>query len=84
MRRKQTIGDELMAEVILYGGLPVRRCDVYADALARLRTHIGRDNGGRPVTEKDCHREAERFAFGLQTVTIDAVPLSREELEQLP
>jgi hypothetical protein len=39
--------DELMNEVIRYGGLPVRRYDVYRDALART----GNDQA------------AQRFAF---------------------
>jgi len=76
--------DELMAEVILYGGLPVSRGDVYEDALTRLRIRIGDDNGGRPITEQDCQRGAEQFAFGVRTKIVDAVPLSCEELKRLP
>lgn len=34
MTRRRVL-DEIMHEVILYGGLPVRRGDVYVDALAR-------------------------------------------------
>jgi hypothetical protein len=67
--------DELMAEVIRYGGLPVRRCDAYSHALAALLT---RTNDRRAAA-----RAAEWFAFGARTLPIDAVPLTPEELEAL-
>jgi hypothetical protein len=40
-----------MEEVILYGGLPVRRGDVYNDVLKRTGSH----------------KAAEQFAFGFAT-----------------
>lgn len=85
MKRKVTIADALMAEVILYGGLPARRADVYAHALATLRTYIGTDNGRRPVTEEDARRGAEQFAFGFNTrlAPVGAVPLTLDELNKL-
>lgn len=45
--KRQRFLDEMMAEVILYGGLPCRRSDVYRDALARTGSM----------------RAADRFAF---------------------
>lgn len=84
--KRRTVVDEMMAEVIIYGGLPVRRYDVYRDALKRARTRIGDDNGGRPITEKDCRKVADMFAFSFNTrlAPANSTPLSREELEQLP
>ena len=64
-KRKRFL-DEMIAEVILYGGLPCRRSDVYRDALARTGNM----------------RAADRFAF--LPKAIDAVPLTRAELEALP
>lgn len=86
MARRRTIVDEVMEEIIIYGGLPVRRGDAYTHALRTLRTRIGDDNGGRPITEADARRGAEMFAFGYQTrlAPADAVPLTLEELEALP
>jgi hypothetical protein len=61
---------ELMGEVILYGGLPVRRADVYDDARQRTGSH----------------RAAAQFAFGLHTrlAPVGSVPLTREALARLP
>jgi hypothetical protein len=61
----------------------VRRIDAYHHALAAARTHIGRDNGGRPVTEQDAQRAADRFAF-LPPALEGVAPLTREELDALP
>jgi len=84
-KRQLTIINDLMNEVILYGGLPVRRADVYAHALKTLQTYIGADNGGRPVTPQDARRGADAFAFGFNTKSAPpgAVPLTREELDDL-
>lgn len=60
--------DELMAEVILYGGLPARRGDVYRDAFARTGDW----------------RIADRYAFGPRATIVDLVPLTREQLAALP
>ena len=67
---KRNLVREFVDEVILYGGLPVRRRDVYDDALARTGST----------------RAADLFAFGFRTrlAPVDAVPLTREELEALP
>lgn len=74
--------DELMAEVILYGGLPVRRSDAYDDALKRITSRwegqgIGRDR---------MRRAAELYAFGpnVRRAPADWQPLTTEELEALP
>lgn len=69
MKRKR-IMDELMDEVILYGGLPVQRADAYDDAFERTGSH----------------KAADMFAFGLQTKLASAgyEPLTRIELEALP
>ena len=66
--RQRGIVDELMTEVILYGGLPVRRIDAYEDALNRTGSIWA----------------AELFAFGLRAKTVDAKPLTREQLRSLP
>lgn len=81
MTRRRSIVTDLMHEVILYGGLPVRRCDVYDHALRTLRTHIGVTEG---ATEQACQRAADRFAFGQQTRRVNAEPLTAAELARQP
>jgi len=82
---KQSIVSEVMQEVVIYGGLPARRCDVYDHALRTLRTRIGADNGGKPVSEQDCRRAAEMFAFGFNTKLAPegTMPLTLTELMAL-
>ena len=65
--RRRTLIDELMAEVILYGGLPVRRADAYEDALMRTGSH----------------KLADAYAFGPRAKAIDAEPLTVEQLAAL-
>lgn len=67
--------DELMAEVILYGGLPVRRCDVYDHALKVARTY--------DVTKEQAYRAAELYAFGPRARAVDMAPLTAAELEAI-
>lgn len=63
------LSDAVLNQVILYGGLPVRRCDVYRDALRRT--------GDK--------RAADMFAFGPQVTPLhrDTEPLSAAQLANL-
>lgn len=65
---KRTVVDDMMSEVILYGGLPVRRYDVYRDVLARTGSKWA----------------ADMFAFSPRTRVANAIPLTAEELAALP
>ena len=56
-----------MSEVISYGGLPMRRCDVYAVCFA--------DTG-----DKMC---ADLFAFGPNTRIMDCEPMTVAEFRAL-
>lgn len=67
-RRKPTFVDEMMNEVISYGGLPVRRHHVYQDVLKRTGSKWA----------------ADLFAFGPRARAIEAEPITLEELEALP
>lgn len=54
----------IMEEVVIYGGLPMRRCDVYALACE----HLG-DQAGRPFG-------ADWFAFGPEPVELEPYSLA--------
>lgn len=68
-KAKERITDKLMNEVIIYGGLPVRRKDVYRDALRRTGST----------------KAADMFAFGQQTKPAPEgwEPLSYDELQKI-
>lgn len=55
--------DRFVNEVIVYGGVPMRRCDVYAVCL-------------EDTQDKRC---ADYFAFGSAQKAIDAEPVSIAE-----
>jgi len=61
------IVNNLMNETIRYGGLPLRRCDVYRDALDRTGSH----------------QAADMFAFGINKPAIDATPLSYDDFRAI-
>ena len=64
---RETFMDKLANETILYGGLPLRRCDVYRDALERTGSH----------------RAAEMFACSLSKHAIDTPALTYEEFKRI-
>jgi hypothetical protein len=66
-RHCETFMDKLANETILYGGLPLRRCDVYRDALERTGSW----------------RAADMFAFGLNKHAIDTPPMDYEEFKRI-
>lgn len=67
MKPGRQIVDGLMNEVILYGGIPMRRCDVYRDALEATGSH----------------KAADMFAFGLRARAVDAKPWSLDTFRRL-
>ena len=64
---RSTIVADLMNETILYGGLPLRRCDVYKDALDRT--------GSRWA--------ADMFAFAPHHKAVDVKPLDYDEFQAI-
>ena len=69
-QRKASAGaGNYLTEVVLYGGLPVRRCDVYQDVLKRTGST----------------KAADLFTFGprRKLARPGAIPLTREELAKL-
>jgi hypothetical protein len=60
--KRTTLVDRIMNEVALYGGLPMRRCDIYTLATEHLGEHAGAPFG------------ADWFAF--HPVTVNVEPLS--------
>lgn len=64
---KNNLVAKLMNETILYGGLPLRRCDVYQDCL---------DVGVS-------HKWADVWAFGRRAVTVDMEPLTMTEFNEI-
>lgn len=65
--RGKTLTSNFMNEVIIYGGLPLRRSDVYKDALKQTGSE----------------KAADMFAFSVRHKTVDIKPLSYEEYNRL-
>lgn len=61
--RKPAIIDRLMNEVAIYGGLPLRRCDIYRLATEHLGSQAGPPFG------------ADFFAFSPEAVEMEPWPL---------
>lgn len=68
---KPTLATRLMNEVIIYGGLPMRRCDVYTLAAEHLGSHA-RDRFG-----------ADWFAFGPYAKVVDMEPWTLAEAREI-
>ena len=67
MPKSQNITDKLMNEVIIYGGLPVRRIDVHRDVMKNLNNR----------------KAADMFAFGPNTKVVKAKPYSFNQLQKM-
>lgn len=70
-QQRKTLADRIMNEVILYGGLPMRRCDVYTLATE----HLGGQARGRSG--------ADYFAFAPAAVEMEpwALDQAREIMQ---
>jgi len=62
---KETMASRMMNETILYGGLPLRRCDVHRDVLARTGSAWA----------------ADMAAFSPRHEAVDYEPLSLAEFQ---
>lgn len=65
MPKRETIADRVMNEVTVYGGLPMRRCDVFTLATEHMGEYAAPPFG------------ADYFAFAGPAVALDPWPIAK-------